>query len=146
MGGSSGVAAYAHHVKATTQATKLNDEVVTLQSSEQAAGADVTTRQDPYGDVSTKVTPVSAPEAASWSVVIAASYAVTAVLIYVVVSQLFMPTPEAAAFDAALARVREDFRVTVRLGDRIKGETWLHDNLLVSTFLCHIVCKSVAFL
>lgn len=67
------------------------------------------------------MTPVSAPEAASWSVVIIAAYALTAGLVYVVISQLFMQTPEAAAFDAALERVRNDMRVTVRLGDRIKG-------------------------
>jgi TIM21 len=91
-----------------------------VQGAAGAAG-DVAAQDDPYSSVSTKVTPVSPPEAASWSVVIVAAYALTAGLAYVVVSQLFMQTPEAAAFDAALSRVREDFRVTVRLGDRIKG-------------------------
>jgi hypothetical protein len=81
----------------------------------------ITMSDNDHSSVSTKVTPVSPPEAASWSVVIALAYAFTASLAYMVVTQLFMQTPEAAAFDAALARVRNDFRVTVRLGDNIKG-------------------------
>lgn len=81
----------------------------------------VAIQDDPFSDVSTKVTPVSPPEAASWSVVIIAAYAVTAGLAYMVVTQIFMQTPEAAAFEAALAVVRQDHRVIVRLGDSIKG-------------------------
>ena len=44
-------------------------------------GRDVITSDDPYSDVSTKVTPVSRPEAASWSVLILGAYAVTAALL-----------------------------------------------------------------
>ena len=97
-----------------------------LQQSQQREAADVVEQDDPFSSVSTKVTPVSTPEAASWSLVIVAAYALTGVLGYIVVSQLFMQKPEAAAFDAALRLVRDDFRVTVRLGDRIKGARTAH--------------------
>jgi hypothetical protein len=110
-----------------------------VQTSSQ--GADVTAQESPHGGVSTKVTPVSAPEAASWSVVILAAYAITATLAYVVFTQLFTQTPEGAAFDAALERVRQDFRITVRLGDRIKGAPfWLSTSstLLSTSSLCDV--------
>lgn len=88
-------------------------------------GRDVVTGDDPYSDISTKVTPVRAPEAASWSVLILGAYAVTAALLYMVVTNIFMQTPESAAFEAALAVVREDFRVSLHLGDSIKGGSCL---------------------
>jgi hypothetical protein len=86
-----------------------------------SGGAQVAAQEAAYGGLSTKVTPVSTPEAASWSAVIIGAYAITATLAYVVVTQLFTQTPESAAFDAALERVRQDFRITVRMGDRVKG-------------------------
>jgi hypothetical protein len=78
---------------------------------------------------------VGAAEAASWSVIILAAYAITATLAYVVFSQLFTQTPEGAAFDAALERVRQDFRITVRLGDKIKGQPSWHS--ISSSLLIH---------
>jgi hypothetical protein len=75
--------------------------------------------QDAY--VSTHVRPVSKPEAAGWSVVILGAYAISGCLLYLIYSQFFLEQPEISAFNAALDKLREDFRVTVHFGDRIKG-------------------------
>lgn len=87
-------------------------------------------QDDEDSDISTKVTPVSRPEAAGWSVVILAAYGVSAFLLYLVYSQFFIETPETAVFNRALDTVREDFRVTALLGSTIKGE---HRNTLRHT-------------
>lgn len=78
-------------------------------------------REEEASDISTKVTPVSRPEAAGWSVIILAAYGVSAFLLYLVYSQFFVETPETAVFNRALDTVREDFRVTALLGSTIKG-------------------------
>jgi hypothetical protein len=71
--------------------------------------------------LSTKVRPVSAPEAASWSVVILAAYAVLAALLYTAATTLLFKPLAVTAFDVSLERVRRDMRVTFRLGEHIKG-------------------------
>jgi hypothetical protein len=71
--------------------------------------------------VSTKVRPVSAPEAASWSVVILAAYATLAALLYTAATTLLFKPLAVTAFDVSLERVRRDMRVTFRLGEHIKG-------------------------
>lgn len=78
-------------------------------------------REEEDSEISTKVTPVSRPEAAGWSVVILAAYGVSAFLLYLVYSQFFVETPETAVFNRALDTVREDFRVSAVLGSTIKG-------------------------
>lgn len=49
------------------------------------------------------------------------AYAITAALAYFVVTQLFMEQPEVGAFNTALDKVRQDPRITVQLGETIKG-------------------------
>lgn len=78
-------------------------------------------REEENSEISTKVTPVSRPEAAGWSVVILAAYGVSAFLLYLVYSQFFVETPETVVFNRALDTVREDFRVSAVLGSTIKG-------------------------
>eukprot|EP00892_Ulva_mutabilis_P000207 jgi/Ulvmu1/10187/UM006_0143.1 len=101
--------------------TPLSDSSTKDQSRQPGQQQSIVYHDDEASDISTKITPVSRPEAAGWSVVILAAYSVSAFLLYLVYSQFFVETPETAVFNQALDTVREDFRVTALLGSTIKG-------------------------
>jgi hypothetical protein len=78
--------------------------------------------EEEAGDLSDQVAPVSKPEAAGWSLVIIAAYAITAFLIYTVYTSIIVEGPEDKVFNQALEVVRKDFRVASLLGNNIKGD------------------------
>ncbi|KAK9795197.1 hypothetical protein WJX73_004391 [Symbiochloris irregularis] len=67
------------------------------------------------------VRPVSAVEGASYSVLIFAGLALAAAVLWATVNELLIQPREYTCFNLALEKLREDPRVTVRLGTPISG-------------------------
>ncbi|KAK9819105.1 hypothetical protein WJX74_001759 [Apatococcus lobatus] len=107
---SRGFAAQAHFVAASSQQKQQSQTALTREQEE----FDALTDQIPQR-------PVGVVEGTSYTVVILAGLAFAGAILYAAVNELLIQPKEYACFNLALEKLRDDPRVTVRLGSPISG-------------------------